>query len=79
MWILGHKGLRPLPHVSVFVQKQSFFSPVWPTVHTYPVTTVTENACFQTLSSVEIFANACLSFSCRRTKTEVFEYDDVIH
>ena len=55
------------------------FSAVWPTVRTYPVKTVTENACFQTLSSVEIFENACLSFSCGRTKMEVFEYDNVIH
>ena len=56
MWILGRKGLRPRPHVSVF-------EPVWPTVHTYPLKTVAENACFQTLSIVEICENACLSFS----------------
>ena len=52
---------------------------VWPTVSTYPVKTVTENARFQTLSSVEIFENPCLLFSCGRTKTEVFEYDDQCH
>ena len=34
---------RPCPHVSVLV----FFFPVWPTVHTYPGKTVTENASFE--------------------------------
>ena len=33
----------------------------------------------KTLSRAEIFENAGLSFTCGRTKTEVFEYDDVIH
>ena len=48
-------------------------------VHTYLVKTVTENATFQKRSSdfPEIFENAGFSFSCGRTKTEVFEYDDV--
>ena len=32
-----------------------------------------------TLSRVEISENAGLSFTCGRRKTEVFEYDDVIH
>ena len=30
-------------------------------------------------SRLEIFKNAGFSFTCRRTKTEVFEYDDVMH
>ena len=55
-----------------------FFPPVLPTVHTHPVKTVTENGSFQkTLSRVEIFKNAGFSFTSERTKTEVFEYDDV--
>ena len=38
---------RPHPHESVFFFKRRFFSPVWPTVHSCPVKTVTENASFQ--------------------------------
>ena len=33
----------------------------------------------KTLSTVEIFYNAGYSFTCGWTKTEVFEYDDVMH
>lgn len=33
----------------------------------------------KTLSRVKIFENASHSFTCGRTKTEVFEYNDVIH
>ena len=33
----------------------------------------------KTLSRVEIFENAGFSSTCGRTKTEVFEYDDVVH
>ena len=33
----------------------------------------------KTLSRVEIFYNAGYSFTCESTKTEVFEYDDVMH
>ena len=33
----------------------------------------------KTLSRVEIFYNAGYSFTCGSTKTEVFEYDDVMH
>ena len=33
----------------------------------------------KTLSRMEIFENADSSFTCGRTKTVVFEYDDVIH
>ena len=73
-------SLRQSPHVSVFVWKRTFFPPVLPTVHTHPVKTVTENGSFQkTLSRVEIFENAGFSFSSGRTKTGVFEYDDVIY
>ena len=40
----------------------------------------TENGSFQkTLSRVESFENAGFSFTSGRTKTEVFEYDDVIY
>ena len=38
---------------------RSFFPPVWPTVHTYPVKTVTENAPFQKRSpEASIFKNS---------------------
>ena len=33
----------------------------------------------ETISRVEIFENAGFSFTCGRTKMEIFEYDDVIH
>ena len=47
-----------------FRLKKEIFSPTWPTVHTYPVKTVIENASFQkTLSRVEVFENAVLLFS----------------
>ena len=45
------RSLRPRPHVSVSVRKQIFFfPPVWPTVHTYLMKMVTDNASFQKLS-----------------------------
>ena len=77
--------LRPRPHVSVFVRKRRLFSPVWPTVHTFPVETVSENASFKNIkkkalqSTVKVFDNAGFSLRCGRTKMEVFEYDDIIH
>ena len=50
-------------------------SPVWPTVHRFPVKTVTETHPFKkTLSRVAVIENTGLSFS--RAKTEVFEYDE---
>lgn len=41
-----------------------FFLLVWPTVYTYPVKMVTENASFQKCSRVEIFVNTGFSFTC---------------
>ena len=38
--------LRPRSHVSVFVWKRKSFFPFLPSVHTYPMKTVTENANF---------------------------------
>ena len=44
----SHDLLRPHPHVSAFLfENEDLFAPVWPTVHTFPVKTVTENASFQ--------------------------------
>ena len=41
---------------------------------------VTENVIFsKTSSRLKIFENTGFSFTCGRTKTEVFENDDVIH
>ena len=67
-------GIRPHPSTRVgFCLKTE-------TLHKYLVKTVTENGSFlKTLSRVEIFENAAFSFTCGRTKTEVFEYDDVTH
>ena len=63
-----------------FCLKADIFFSGLPTVHMYPVKTVTENGSFQkTLSRVEIFENASFSFTRGRTKTEVFEYDDVMY
>ena len=65
------------PHIFFCFWKRIFFSPVWSTVHMYPVKTVTENASFSnTLWRVKSFENAGFSFACGRTETEVFEYDD---
>ena len=62
----------PRPHVSFLIWKRRFFfSTVWSTVHTYPVKTVTENVAFQKHSSEWRF--------WKTLKTEVFEYDDVVH
>ena len=66
----------PRPHRLVFVSnlRWDFFSPVWPAVRTYLVKTVTKNASFQKLTPFTGF-----SFTCWRSKTEVFEFDDVTH
>ena len=39
--------IRPRQHVSVLFENGYFFSPAWPTVQTYPIKTITENASFQ--------------------------------
>ena len=69
-------SLRSRPHVS------GFFVLVWPTVHPYPVkklkVTKTSRIFSKTLSRVEI-KNAGFSLTCGRTKTEIFEYGEVIH
>lgn len=67
-------SLRPRQHVSLFVQKRSFFicfslpstSIRWPKTHL-----------FKTLSSVAIFGNVSFSFTRGQKKTEVFDYSDV--
>lgn len=35
---------KPPVHTYLFFENGDFFSPVWPTVHTFPVKTVIENA-----------------------------------
>ena len=69
------RGLRAFSHVYLFFKnKNKFYSAVWPTVFTYLVKTFTENASFsKTLSRKEIFENRGLSFTCGRTKTDVFD------
>ena len=47
--------LRSCPHVSVFVWKRIFFPPVWPTIHTYPVKTVNDNASVKKTPSIRSF------------------------
>ena len=79
MWILGRKGLRPRRTYPFLFKNGDFF----PCVLAYSPHVSGENGnrkrMLPNLSSVEIFENACLSFSCGQTKTDVFEYDDVIH
>ena len=51
-----------------FLFNSEMFSPVWPTVHMYPVKMVTKN----TFSPKwKIFENAGFSFTYGQTKTEV--------
>jgi len=72
----------PLPHVSVFIWKLRFF---FFTSLDYRQHVAGENGHWKrifskkTLSRVETSEKAGFSFTCGRTKTEVFEYDDVIH
>ena len=54
-------------------------TPVWPTVHTYLVETVTENGSFQKRTQEWRFLKTSAFRLRGRTKTEVFEYDDVTH
>ena len=70
-----------LVHTYPFLfEKGHFFPSVWPTVHTYSVKTVTVFfLLLKTLPRVKIFENPGHSFTCGRTMTEVFEYEDVIH
>ena len=65
LWYIG-----PRPHVSVFVWKRRFFS-----------SGLAYRKCIflKSLSRVQIFENTGFSFTCGWTKTQVFEYDDVIH
>ena len=66
-----HLGPRPAapvpprPHVSVFCLKTEFFSPVWPTVNTYPVKRIFSKRSCQSGD----FENAGFSFTCGQTHT----------
>ena len=68
----------PSSPISFFVFENGyFFPPVWSTVHMYPVKTVTDDAsCSNTLCRAKSCENAGFLFTCGRTETEVFEYDD---
>ena len=89
MWIIKHyyqrkawfRFLGPFrPHVSVLcVMKRRFFSSVACLPHVSGENGDQKPLFSKTLSKVEIFENAGFSTTCRRTKTEVFQYDDVIH
>ena len=79
------KTIRPCPstpHVSVFVWKRISPPPHPGLAHRPHVSGRNghrKRIFSKTHSRVEIFENAGLSFTCGRTKTEVFEYDDVTH
>ena len=75
------RRLRPCSHVYLFFKNENkFYSAVWPTVYTYPVKTLTENASFsKTLSRKEIFENRRLIVYVWTDENRCFRYDDVIH
>ena len=57
-----------------------FFSAVWPTVDMYSTETVTEDASLLKGSPEWNFLKTLVSpFTCARTKTNVFEYNDAMH
>ena len=68
--------LRPCPHVSGLVLFTGLSYR-----HTYVFSEFYHRKCIfsKTFSRVEILEKAVFSFTCGRTKTEVFQYDDVIH
>ena len=69
-----------LVHTYPFLfEKGHFFPPLWPTVQKYSVKKVTVFFLLKTLSRVKIFSNPGHSFTCGRTITDVYEYEDVIH
>ena len=72
---------RPSPHVlSVFVGKRrAFFSGLAYRSHVFGENGHQKRIIFKTVSRVRPFENAGHLFTCGRTKTEVSEYDDVIH
>ena len=76
--LLLEKRPRPLV-LSVFVGKRRVFSPVWPTVHVFGENGHLKRIISKAVSRVKLFENAGHLFTCGRTKTEVSEYDDVIH
>ena len=67
--------LRPCPHVSVLV----FFPSLAYRPHLSGNNGHRKRIFSKALFSVEILEKAGFSFTCGRTKTEVFQYDDVIH
>ena len=68
------------PSTPIRRRKRIFYSPVWPTINTYLVKTVTQNASFQKRSPEWRFLKTLASrLRFGRTKPAVFEYDDVIH
>ena len=74
------KALSTLISV-LFELTDIFFRFVLATVQTYVFGENCQRKCIfsKTFSRVWIFEKAGFSFTCGRTKTEVFQYDDVIH
>ena len=69
--------LTPRPHVSVFAWKRRFFPSVWPRV--FGGNGHRKHIFSKTLSRVKILENPGHSFTCGRTKTEFFQYNDVVN
>ena len=75
-----HQG--PVHTYLCFVRINGYFvfRFVLPSTRMYSVKTVAESPSFQKRSlECRFFETAGFSFTCGRTKTEVFQYDDVLH
>ena len=89
MWIIKHyyqrkawpSIFRPRPptRIRLLCDETEIFSSVACRPHVSGENVHQKPLFSKTLSRVEIFENAGFSTTCRRTKTEVFQYDDVIH
>ena len=90
MWIIKHyyqrkawpSIFRPRPPTRIRIlcdETEIFFSSVACRPHVSGENGHRKPVFSKTLSRVEIFENTGFLTTCRRTKTEVFQYDDVIH
>ena len=70
---------RPGPHVGRFCFKKDIFFLRFGPPSTRSQGKRSPFFFFLNLSKVKIFENAGHSFTCGRTITELFEYEDVIH
>ena len=67
--------MRPRPHETVFVWKRIFSLRLAYSPHVSVENDHRKRICLKMLPRVEIFENAGFSFTCGRTKAEVFKND----